>query len=1089
MSSLVPQLNDIGINSAVIGILAETSTADVDAVIQQNQVAPAPVEGSITAGTRFVMVPKAYTSPSPVEFTLSINASFSRTGILSRFGNTGAIDILKPDGTVLQFNGQDNEFSGLQLQAGVRLFARGVRASGTLDDYSLTLDLAAGPTPVGPPVSLSFTAVELLLDICVPRTGPGGDPPALSQPTGSGQPGATDKWFGGRLVNEQDGISQERAMLIVRQPRPAAFNGRLQLRGVAVSGTTIGALSNKAQLFSAEIPITIIEQPFGNPHEFSGVIPANGIRFFVQGNTPSAAVRDMGFQLGFAGGERDGDRVAVTVGIAPVIVLASDVVVVKKSGLNPARKTVTLRTSSTFGGTGTLSRSGNTAPIKLFRSNGSELTFTPNPVFTDIELQAGVQLAAEGIAASGAIDDYILTLTLTSAGTVPAGRPVEKRMTAVELTLDVALSRTAPGVDPPIMPQPPATPPAAGTATDKINLGRFVQVRDPGFTHERAMLIVRQPNPPAFNGTLVLTALSLQVQAFRDETPAAGQTAITPMPFEIPRPIPASGMRLFVEGTAPSGTARLTGFDLGIRNVESICDRVSMTVVQVEVADAADPAVAAATFVRMGLWDNAFRPPGNPLGLLFNQEAEADNFVGADTRKFHIRVRDAAARNTGSRQADWITLDERQNDDDAPATRDVTLVETAANPGVFVSRGLMLVSDTADQNQATHTGLAAPLPDAGLTQGVGLRNHRTRKATVRGFNRIVYRPAAGIVLPLRLPIFQRTPETRRRLPIQIFVLRLVNNGPNGVVSTAGRDTATPSQLWTRDIPTAEETFARLGIELETVIAPTTPAADVREERPLISNENVPTTGLDAFKLRRTSVLADPRNRIEVRPATGATRVPAIIFDDTARDPNAGEVKINRSTGVLTFNAAERPGAQDRIVASYVVVGHRVVLLNPGTVNPLAVRFQNPVPGGPPLDDEATLATNSPSIPNTIRVYYTGGLPTQGAAAESWPPFNFSAKPQVGCSFISVPLSGLGTLVHELGHVLTNKSASVNTGHYRQPVAPPPNRFETPQNLMANQASPGAPGATIRKRLWDVVDADGVVNQFTAIRGSTFTRGF
>ena len=65
-------------------------------------------------------------------------------------------------------------------------------------------------------------------------------------------------------------------------------------------------------------------------------------------------------------------------------------------------------------------------------------------------------------------------------------------MTAVELTLDVALSRVAAGVDPPLMPQPPAAGPVP--PHHKVNLGRFVQFQDPSFSHERAMLIV-QNNP------------------------------------------------------------------------------------------------------------------------------------------------------------------------------------------------------------------------------------------------------------------------------------------------------------------------------------------------------------------------------------------------------------------------------------------------------------------------------------------------------------------------------------------------------------------------------------------------------------------
>src|SRR6266404_2608584 len=764
--------------------------------------------------------------------------------------------------------------------------------------------------------------------------------------------------------------------------------------------------------------------------------------------------------------------------INPIISPASQIIVVKKPHTNPARVAITLRTSARSRVTGTLTRV--TVPtsggIHIFRNRTTptEMQFNgTDNVFTAQQLSDGVRVFATADRPSGSANDFQLTLTLPLGPT--AGPPTTVSLTAVELTLDVGLSRPSPGVAPPIM-----------SANDKINIGRFVQVRNPGFEHERAMIILRPPNPQV---PLVvrLEALTAQLRAFGIEEPFAGQGShprpatfpsdlLTPNPFE-----------LFVEATAASTGIRDMGFRYGVDGVENEADRVAMTAVQVEIADSPNPAVAAATFVRMGLWDHAFRPAGSPLGPLFNQQAEVDNFVGADSRKFHIRVRDVAARNTGSRQADWITLDERQNNDDAPATRDVTLVETAANTGVFVSRGLMLVSGIEDQNQATHTGLAAPLPDAGLTQGAGLRNHRIRKTNVRGVIKVEYRPAAGIALPLRLPVFQRSPESRKRLPLQIFVLRVAAGG-NGVINTGPRNTPTASVVWTRDLPAAEEAYARLGIEIETVVAPTTPAADIQEERPMITNENVRTSGPDAFKLQRTPVVTDPGNSIEVRPATGAVRTPNIIFENVARDPNAGEVKIDRSTGDLTFNAAEQPGAQDRIVATYVVVGHRLVLLTaPAGVNPLAVRFQNPSPAGPPLDDEATIASNSPSIPNTIRVYYTGGLPSQGAAAESWPDFNFSAKPQVGCSFISAPQEGLGTLSHEIGHVLTNKSASVNTGHYRKP--PPPNRLEDPQNLMANLASPGAPGVTIRKRLWDAVDADGVVNQFTNVRNRRFTRGF
>lgn len=236
----------------------------------------------------------------------------------------------------------------------------------------------------------------------------------------------------------------------------------------------------------------------------------------------------------------------------------------------------------------------------------------------------------------------------------------------------------------------------------------------------------------------------------------------------------------------------------------------------------ADPtgAAPALTFVRFALWDNAFRAPGDPLGLLFNEELEANNFVGADTRKFHIRVTDPTATNTGHVQTEWKTLDQNNNDLDAPAIRDVTLVETPANSGVFISRGVMVVTDADDQNQATHSGLSGTLPDAGLVVPSGARNHRIRRASMLGHIRIEYKPAPPIVLPVELPVFARNPESRRRLPLQIFVLRVAAGGA-GVVPTAPG-----SPIWTVELRQIREVYERLGIAVATVVAAGTPAGDV-----------------------------------------------------------------------------------------------------------------------------------------------------------------------------------------------------------------------------------------------------------------------
>ncbi len=772
------------INPALTGILAKTSTEEVDAVLQQSRVAPEPVSPSISPATTFVVVPKPYTTPARVPILLQVSGEFKREGLLSPSGNRDVIKIFKtPTGGVpLKFDGKDNEFHGLELEAGVRVFAEGVKASTKLDDFILTLDLAPGPTDVGPPATATLTAVELTLDICGPRTAPNVEPPVMPQPITSQPPSASapDKWFGGRLVNEQDIIvSQERAMLIVRQPKPAAFTGQLVLRGVEVTGSTVGKASNKARLFTNETP-NLIQLALNNPHQFSGVSP-NGLRFFVQGSEPSFAARDMGFQLGIAGVEDDGDRVAVTVGVAPVIAMASSAIVVKKQPMNPARKAIRLSTSSAFSGTGTLSRSGNTAAIKLFKPDGTELSFATDPVFTDLELSGGgFQLLAEGVAPSGQLNDYQLTLSLTGSGSVQAGNPVTVKMTAFEFRLDVAVSRTAPGVDPAVLPQPPPTPPAPGTVTDKVNLGRFVQVRDPGFSHERAMLIIRRSNPEGFVGTLVLTPINAQVQAFVAEAPATGQTQVT-MPFTVAaNNIPANGTRLFVEATSVSAAVRDTGFQLGIQNLEPQGDRVLMTAVQFDLTLTAGDAVAATSFVRFGLWDKAFDPAN---GNLLNGATDATHFIGADTRRFLFRVRDP---NATTPQLEWRTVKADNTDDHAPAAQPLQLQQTAPNSRLFFSSPVFLVTDEIDR-QLQNSGLTVP--------AVNLLLPRIRKVTVDATHQLdgkvaaTYSPAAGQTLRNATVLFARTPEERKRLRVHLVSVR-ASVGAAGVLSAARKTRAT-----------------------------------------------------------------------------------------------------------------------------------------------------------------------------------------------------------------------------------------------------------------------------------------------------------
>ncbi|WP_305042617.1 phage tail sheath C-terminal domain-containing protein [Geoalkalibacter sp.] len=78
------------------------------------------------------------------------------------------------------------------------------------------------------------------------------------------------------------------------------------------------------------------------------------------------------------------------------------------------------------------------------------------------------------------------------------------------------------------------------------------------------------------------------------------------------------------------------------------------------------------------------------------------------------------------------------------------------------------------------------------------------------------------------------------------------------------------------------------------------------------------SGGAAISLERTPVVKSARNRLRLfTDADGLTRSLRILYDDDAAAPAAGEVKVDRTTGDLTFGGTA-PGAADVLTASYVV---------------------------------------------------------------------------------------------------------------------------------------------------------------------------
>src|SRR5262249_36343860 len=262
-----------------------------------------------------------------------------------------------------------------------------------------------------------------------------------------------------------------------------------------------------------------------------------------------------------------------------------------------------------------------------------------------------------------------------------------------------------------------------------------------------------------------------------------------------------------------------------------------------------------------------------------------------------------------------------------------------------------------------------------------------------------------------------------------------------------------------------------GIEVQGVVGAGTAAADIQQEQRLIQNETVRLTGPQAFLLLHAPVVNDPRNQVTLTHNGVATQLAVVV----GRAPNAGEGQLDLATGRLTLN--QPPVTGDRLVATYVCVGHQAVVINaPGAINPLSVT----------LADEATIGGAFPALPDTIRVFYAGDLATLNRG-ESAPEVDFAGAPDVATSFVSGLRETPYTTAHEVGHVLTDKTNASNGGHYVQPVAPAGNLLFTNQNLMRNSTSP-AEGINRSKRLWDAADVDGV-NEFTSIRGSHFTRAF
>ena len=388
-----------------------------------------PANPAITATNVVVLVKRPYTTPGPTKIRLKTDAGFDGTGLLTR--SDAKIDFKLPgSATALKFDGTDNQFAGATLSAGFDLMAEGVTPSAATGDVLLTLTLNGGSKKNGPPAKIKLTSVQATLDICDPRVNAATDPVPL--PTAAAAPAAgatpTDKFYLGRplpLQSSTDPRIDERAMLIVKDVKPADFKGNLRLK----------LTNDQIKIFQLEKPgpKAAKEKAVKMPYAFPASAAAGkGLILFVEGAKASGGARLTGVTLGVQGLDGEADHVQVTV--CPTEIVSNrkpaDLKIAAQVPEKPERKTKSIYIVAPI-------IVGLEYPIELrpyietaVPSAYSWTTASDKVVFTNANKEV-VGLTAKKL--SGALNDVELDLLLTT----DVGKLLKKHiLTSVQVTID-----------------------------------------------------------------------------------------------------------------------------------------------------------------------------------------------------------------------------------------------------------------------------------------------------------------------------------------------------------------------------------------------------------------------------------------------------------------------------------------------------------------------------------------------------------------------------------------------------------------------------------------------------------------------------
>jgi hypothetical protein len=386
---------------------------------------------------------------------------------------------------------------------------------------------------------------------------------------------------------------------------------------------------------------------------------------------------------------------------------------------------------------------------------------------------------------------------------------------------------------------------------------------------------------------------------------------------------------------------------------------------------------------------NGVSSPNPQSDPLLVGKKEEDNYVGSDSQRFHIRVTDLGPQKVKTIQGkrcveiDWWTeFPTGPIVDNNLKAKTITLEEDPNNPGMFISKGLVVVSSKTDLTlKPPHCGFDGLYPSGKEQRKHGESDFRLRLGDL--FGNVIASYPSGNSIKDKETVFVKAPimpkMMQKNLSLNIFIL----NNP-----TTGKPVVDPNKFFGKMIKKAEEIYAPLGIFLST------------------STHSV------------------------------------------------AESKIKNR--VSSFNKIR--GGHKNKSHVYIIPP---VSRNGKAFNPMAITST----------EILELASQFPEENQTIRVFVVGGLvgkkgKTLNGVAH--PPVDFGKNVKTGSAFFGS--SPDIVLAHEVGHILTNKSAcfgrvgvlgpplvlNAGGGHFQMPPEPK-SRFVTFYNLMGGS----------RTRLWNV----------------------